>query len=372
METMGSIKKIFIVAVAVVGSISLVRTIFLLWNSTLPDFGVLYTSANNLLHRKNPYTDISLFTQVNYSPIGLTPFIPFMLFPLTVASNIWLLLSLVFFFIASFLLYKTKKLSKLKITLLISLTVISFPFKFTLGMGQVNLLVLLLICMYLYLLSKKKYTISALFLYLAAVVKLFPVVLLYYPLITKQKMFLLSFMCFTLVGIMLSLVFFGISINQYYFTKILLPLFTTTAGDVYYNQSLTGTFARFAISPIILLISRVVIVFLTGYTVLKVRKSFFLAVSFLLTTILLVNNFTWQHHMVLLFIVFYFLLTLKLSVKQYILIIFAAVLIMYNSKDPSVWMHTVVGNAYLSHGSLGMFLLWILQYQLSNTKKHAN
>ena len=147
-------QKTLILILTVFIFFSLGRTILLLWGGSFPDFDVLFTGVHRVLDHKNPYLN-SVFTQLNYLPIFLFLIFPLAVFSTKIASNIWLLLSILFFFSSIFILYKIKKIPFTLLFLFVCLSVISFPFKFTLGMGQTNLILLLLICLFTYKIIKR-------------------------------------------------------------------------------------------------------------------------------------------------------------------------------------------------------------------------
>lgn len=358
--------KIFILILI---SLSLFRTLLILWNSLLLDFGIFYSASSSILNGINPYTDTGLFTRLNYPPISLLIFYPLHLLPFILASKVWIILSVGFLFVTILLLHKLQPVSSLTLCLISLFTVISFPFKFTLGMGQINLLILLLIVSSIYLLENKKYIFAGLLLGISVMVKLFPVVYLIPLLIKKNRKIILYVSISILFLVLVSIILLGRDINIYYVREILPPLFSNHYGGAYYNQSITGTFERLNIPFSILLLSRILIFLYTIYNLVKLNKNLFYDFSLLIVTVLLINSFTWQHHLVLLILPYYYLVS-KIRTKLFLTAVFISYLLSaYNIKNPVLFTHTFVGNLILSHGFFGILMLWIILVVENRTKE---
>jgi hypothetical protein len=360
LDFMGKAGKVIIYLGILLGVLSLIRTTYLIWNSYLLDFSVFYDAAQSTIQHANPYTNPHLFTQASYPPITFLFFIPLALLPFGFASKIWIILSLAFFYISLRFLNKIKHLSFLKFVIIFIATVSSFPFKFTLGMGQINLLVLGCLILFLYYLGKSK-VVSEFLLSIAVVLKLFPGFLLMYFFIKRKFRYILTVLFFILALLFLSILYCGIDTYYYYFSHVLLPMISNPAGSVYYNQSITGFFARLKIYGSYLFITRLILMLVTLFTVYKKKINVYYAISILLTLVLLINNFTWQHHLVLLLIPYYFFLSLDLSIKDYLLLILSYILIAINIKNPLSFEHSLLGLIVLSHGFFGILLLWCMQ-----------
>lgn len=361
--------KIFTILFLLFAIFSILRTVFLLWNSYLPDFSVYYDSALLLMTQKNPYINSRLFTQINYPPMAMILWSPLLLFPFPIAAKMWILASITTFIITLILLYLIKPIPFAKLSLIIFATAISFPFKFTYGMGQVNFFLLFLFSFFLFLMTKKKDLLISVSLSLAIIIKLFPIFFLF-PMLSlkKWKAFLLT--CFILlVSIIISIILVGEKINFYYLEKILIPLLSESAGGVYYNQSLTGTLSRLNVYPILINTIRIAIVIVSLSFALRYKKNIFLSFSIILVMILLVNNFTWQHHLILLLLPYYLIISHKLSKRILFASIISYLLIAINIKNPELISQLFLGNLILSHGSLGMFILWFLLLLKKSKKK---
>lgn len=357
---MDSKEKIITLIFLVLGMTSLARTVFLLWGRLLPDFSVFYRSTLILFQHQNPYLDQRLFTQFNYPPTIIIFLLPLLLFSFSIASKIWLVLSIIFLLLTLDIFYKIRPVSLLSLVIIFAATVFSFPFKFTLGMGQINLIVLFLLSLLILFIKTKKEVAAGIILSFSAVIKLFPMIfLLYLFMVRRWQIILVTFSSLFILSL-ISFFYFGRELNFYYLQNILLPLLSKPAGGVYYNQSLTGFSARLNLSSGLTEIVRMV--FIAGSVFLLFKKKFdvFLSVCILLALILLVNNFTWQHHLIFLLLPYYFILSHAKSKLTKFFVFISYFLVAFNFKNTSFFESTIVGNLILSHGFLGTLFLWIL------------
>lgn len=355
---MGQKRKIIAFVSILLGVTSLLRTVILLWNSYLPDFSVLYDSAFSLLLHNNPYTNSKLYTQVNYPPIAILLFFPFLSFSFQDASRVWLVLSIIFFLGSLYILHKISPLNLFYFCVTLLFSIISFPFKFNLGMGQVNIFLLFLLVSLLYFLKQSKSHVFAIILSLAISLKLFPAFFLIFLKRNYRNIFFAGIM--TLILFFIPFLIFNKDISFYYFSKILFPLLKEPADGVYYNQSITGFFYRIGMPTSLGLLLRISFLGITFINLFKNEKQIFLSFSFLLTTILLINNFTWQHHLVLLLIPFYYLISQKNSKKFILVTLISYILIAVNIKNSENFRPMWYGSLILSHGFWGTFILWVL------------
>lgn len=367
----GIIKKRISIIILLLGFISLVRTFFLLFNSFLPDFSVFYYSTRDLLDLNNPYINNHLFTQLNYPPLALLFLMPISLFEFSVSSKLWLVISILFFLVTLVILYKIKPISFNFLTIIFLASVISFPFKFTLGMGQINILAMFLIALLLFFVYKKNSLLGSISLSLSIAIKLFPLIL-FLPLLIqlKYKIVLLS-VAFLILLFLLSILILGKDINLYYFDSILLPLIYKPAGEVYYNQSLSGFLSRIDFLNLYTMQGgRLVLSIVSIIVILKKKYDLILSLCLFIVLILMINNFSWQHHLVLLLIPYYFILSINRKNKlNLFFIIMSYLLIAINIKNPVSLENIWYGNIILSHGFLGTLTLWLLY--IFNYKKIA-
>jgi len=353
---MEQVRKILITSVFILSASLLFRTIFLLWNSFLPDFSTRYDSAVLLFHKVNPYLSFKSFTPENYSPSFLLLLYPLIQLPFTLASKIWLLIITSCFFLSLFVLYKIKPISSFKLAIITFFAIVSFPFKFTLGMGQTNLILLLLICLFTYEIIKGKYLLAGIFLSLSIAIKLIPLLFVPYLFINRNIKTLTFSLLSLLVFLLIPFFLLRRDINIYYFNQVFLPLIKNPAGGVYYNQSITGFFSRLSLDANLLNITRIVIVCFSLWTIFKKKMGYFSAISLLIIVILLVNNFAWQHHLILLIVPFYFLITRK----KYLQSLISYSFVFFNIKNAAIYSQNLLGNIFLSHGFIGTLILWLI------------
>jgi len=359
-------KKIIVTLLLILGSLSIFRTTHILWNSLLPDFSIFYISTKALLEGDNPYLLKDLFTQLNYPPTSLMFFIPLAFFSLSFASKIWILVSICFFVVSVYFLHIITKSTLLHTSFLFFIFAISFPLKFTLGMGQVNMLLLLALTLFLYFIHNKREKVSAIFLSLSVIVKLYPALFYLLVVITKRWKILGVSVLIILFITLISLLLIDSKIYMYYLNNILIPLLTEVEKGEYYNQALSATFKRFGIEGTSVFL-RLILLIITMLVISK-RGRIFERFSLLLITILLINAFTWQHHLVLMLIPAFILIKEKSKTKLTFLIIGLALII---SNMKNVFSNNdLINSIYLSHVTIGMVIIWILQFiRLQNEVK---
>ncbi len=347
-----------VISLLILSISSVIRSVSILWNNYLPDLSVYYNSLILLSKGINPYLNQELFTQINYPPATLMLMYHLLYFSFTTASNIWTLISVFAFLLSVACLYLIKPLKIILLVFIIFGFVISFPFKFTLGMGQVNLLLLFLISAFSLSMVKNKKFSAAIFFSLSVAFKIFPIILALPIIFNKKFKIILISLGLLFLLLILSIILINPAFSIYYFNKILFPLILSPAGGVYYNQSLTGFAARLHLPLYILAFVRVILAILSTIIAFRHRKNIFFSISIMLTMVLLVNSFTWQHHLVLLLLPFYFILSNKLTSKLFFLVFITYFLIAFNFKNPEIFANTWYGDILLSHGFIGTLLLW--------------
>lgn len=234
-----------------------------------------------------------------------------------------------------------------------------FPAKFTLGMGQINNLILLLATVTIYSFYKNE-KISGLALSLALSIKIFPVFFLpYFIYLKKWKALFYGLVLVFFVSLLTYFFVKSISIYDYFYR--VLPSISLGARDTYYNQSLAGFLVSLFPHGNVDLVRIIIGVILTLGSIFLIlrygRKKVILSFGLLVVLNLLLNTFTWQHHLVwsvvpLLSVFFYIK---KNHFKKYYfgvwLIIFA--LIALNIKNPNDYSRILT-----MHGFYGLILLY--------------
>jgi hypothetical protein len=159
----------------------------------------------------------------------------------------------------------------------------------------------------------------------------------------------------------------GTEIHQAYLTKEFLGLFRVGGKGVYYNQALTGFLGRLPLSlegqRVVQVVMTLVLVGLTWMLISRrkgKRGQVVLEYGLVMTVLLMVNSFSWQHHLV------WALLPLGAvgwwGRKKRVLagwVWLAYLLLAANVRKPEEWQGWL--SLILSHGFLGLVVLWWLQ-----------
>lgn len=354
-------KKLFanisILVLFIFGFFSMLRTLFLTWNTRLQDFQVIYSASHQTIHFYNPYYVVNAMS-VNYSPLTLALFFPLVLFGFLWASRIWIILSALSLLASMYVLYKIKKIPMIYIALIFFLSVISFPFKFNIGMGQVNIVLLFLLCLTLYGMLKNN-TIFYLSFPFAVFLKVIPLIFIFIPIVKQNWKQTLGAMVGVAVFSLISLFFFSVPVNVAYIAKTLLPMISSThSGTNYLDQSVGATVMRLRLSSWFALFLKMLIGVISLWVVYSYRKDTFYIFSLLVTSVLLISSVIWQHYLILLLIPFYYLVTQNRSVLVNVPIICSYVLISINIKNSFVFSRVLFGSVVLSHATIGLLGLW--------------
>lgn len=361
-------KKYLTLGVCLLGLLSLLRTVILLWNSNFIDFSQLYKSTQTLFLGIDPYIVIENGMTANYLPIIYLILFPLTLTSITVAGNIFLVISLMATILSIVMLKKIFKLTTWELLIISTLLVVSFPFKFNLGMGQVNLILLLFLSLFLFYYPRR----SSVFAHLSAtLLKIFPIVFTIIPLIQRRWMYLFYQVAFIVLIMFISVITFGVTINISYFkNSLLFLLFQESFGSGYYNQSITGALSRLGTSELLIQVIRGIIVVITTYLIYKNKTNTIYIFSLLLTVVLLINTFTWQHYLVLSIIPFLYLYKTVNQMHERLLLVLAYIFIAVNVQNPGNLSASLIGNVILNHGFWSLCLLFSLLIHSSWKKKN--
>lgn len=337
-----------------------------------PDASIFYKSANDLIHEVSPYSDKTLYTAFNYPPITALFFIPLLVLPYQLVQIFLLILNCILLGVSLLLSFKIlqKKWSWTLGTLFFCLGLIFFPFRFTVGMGQVNMVGFALLLGSFLLWQRQKTGVSSLLFVLAVCIK--PVLLFLVLFFIMQKSWK-WLMCTgsLLVGVVgISFLLFS-KFYLIYLTSVVPHLLTTSGREVYFNQGLTGFVARLTtITLVRSVISLVAELAFTGVALWFGRKKkpevFF---GILLTTLLLVDSLSWQHHFVFLLLPFIVAWQYRIKKLWYtVLLGVSFILVAANIAHPQI-LQNFPSSLVLSHVFYGTILLGILLQLLPSTKK---
>lgn len=362
------------VTVAVFFCLSLIIFLRVLFLGTYPDFIVYYFGSQSFLLGENPYiAQSNLFSNYVYPPFVLLLFLPYTLLPIYVASISFVSFSIISLFLGVyFCLQAIKSFTITRYLVIVSFCMISFPVKFTLGMGQINLVLFLLLSLGFYLLTRKKQKTAGVFFGVSLATKLFPFLLLPYFFIQKQwKTLIFSIITISLLY-SITVLLTGIGLQRFYLQNVL-PGIGSSYQNAYYNQAISGFFARLPIEREVGLLLK------TATSVIFIAASFLLlfktrrdkklqnmSLTFVITLSLLVNPFSWQHHFVWLiipYIVTYFTIKSRDKVLLFLLVV-SYVLVSLNFSTPEA-----LPTLFQSHVLFGTVLLWLVQARILLTKK---
>ncbi|MCD4665547.1 MAG: DUF2029 domain-containing protein [Bacteroidales bacterium] len=254
----------------------------------LSDFEVYYKAAERILHSQNLY-------QINadghyvfkYSPTSAIYFIPFIIFPFTIAKYVyWLFLtSLIvagFYLCIKILkpsLFTNENVKSINTITLLATLILAIHFLRELHLGQVNYLLLFLYIVAFYFFKKQKRTVFSIILAISIFIKPFTLIFLPYLIIKKKYFELLVFACFSLVLFLLPFLFYGsieTTINQYqlWFSELRIELSHKQGLLENANHTIFSVFARY--TPIRFLLFNSTISF-----VYQIVMLFVIGISFL-------------------------------------------------------------------------------------------
>ncbi len=368
-----NIIKMILITVCLLSFLWLSRAILI---GYYPDFRTQYFSAASIFSGNNPYIDgANLFTQQVYPPTTSMFYIPFTLFPIEISQVIFTALSIASLVVVFILLSKTFNISFFSNTniLIMTLAFIAFPSKFTLGMGQINMFVLLLMAYGLWLIKQKKELSSGIMFGAALSIKLFPIPVI--PLLIVKKKIFLGVLLVGVILVSLTFLFIPISYNKYFAFEILPTFFMSWKLD-YYNQALSGFIGRelgvSQISTNLRLISTLAILAISYFAVFRNKGkdvlSFALKFGLLITTSLMINTFSWQHHFVWLVIPYYVITVYLRKNKRgklfYIFLFISYILVSINFPNPNL-----IPEIFRSHVFFGTLLLWLVNLYLLRSEK---
>lgn len=344
---------------------------------TYPDFVVYFEAGDVYLDGGNPYGMLVMTRDVFlYPPFALLFVSPFAFFELRHAQQIFGLLSVLSYFLSILILFR---LTGLKVVswmggFIIFLLLNFFPEKFTVGMGQINNFLLLFLTLSFYFFAKKREGVSGIILSLPFLLKIFPLFCLPVVFIYCKWKMLWYFSISSILICVACMLFVDDRWILYYVHDVTEKLFVSVPGD-YYNQSLSGMFARsfyLGLIPILL-----IKVFLLGFVYYFMAKDFFtnkdknflLSFSMGVTLSLILSPVTWQHHLVFVIIPFFILLSIVLRTKSiplYLLTGVAYFLVSWNFRSVD-YVHSLL----LSHGAYGLLVLLGIQIYLLRQNKRA-
>lgn len=346
------------------------------------DFQQYFEAALMIRQNLDPYqTLLTSAGPFNYPPPVLFFLYPFSYLSVKNALFVWTVLSFMALIFSIYLLLKLipAKLSLAVKFLIYTAVFFSFPVKFTFGMGQINHFVLLFLTLVIFLDFKKKFYLSGLFAGLAALIKISPLILVPYYLLTGKFKQLFSMILTIITLVLFSFFAFGDKIMAEY-AKIFLTPLNFSDKAVYYNQSLVAFFSRLSIPPPVAIFFLATLILL-AFSVILLSANRYPPYSLLLSLMLLVSPISWQHHFVFLIPAFILTLSRVYQTKTlpqtilYFLLFNSYFLIAVNIKNPGgVSIFPALILSHVSIGALTLFFLnlWLSLYSVTNTPEWEN
>ncbi|MGB9637548.1 MAG: glycosyltransferase 87 family protein, partial [Microgenomates group bacterium] len=188
----------------------------------------------------------------------------------------------------------------------------------------------------------------------------------YFLLKKKFKVFVFGLVSMAILFLASGLVF-GFNLWREYFTKVVPATFEIGRKYIYYNQAASGFFSRVINNGNNAAIATIIFSFLvlavTLSLLLRQKEVDAFGYSLVISTILLINSFSWQHHFV--WLVFPFLTVFAYlrghsNRKLQVLTVVAYLLVAFNIKKPELFVRSFFGKILLSHVFWGNLLLWLL------------
>ncbi|MFH1971111.1 MAG: glycosyltransferase family 87 protein [Patescibacteria group bacterium] len=350
----------------------LMESLARLFSTVAPDFNVMYLSTKDLLTMLNPYLNQDIFTGVGYPPNTLLFYSFLTLFPYQISQNIFFVIS---FFCLIFSIWISLKLTKkhfsiYSFVIYLLLIILSFPTKFTFGMGQNNFIALALLLLSFWFFSKGKDLLSGLFLGLVVSYKtvflLFP---LFFLLKRKWKVLFYSLITIAFLAFLTGEIF-GWHLYKYYFLNVIPPLLNLEGREIYYNQGLLGFISRITsnlqLRKYLTFFISIIFVGINSLMCIN-KKDKNLQFSLFITSLVIIDTLSWQHHFV--WLIFPFIVISQKLLEQknkmgILLLIFSYFLVSWNFKTlPNYPVFNYLISSHVFVGSLLLYILNLLAFK---------
>lgn len=361
-------KKLVFLIFFLASFISILGNLNRIISTTAPDFGILWTGAKDLLTGKNLYTNSNIYTQNAYPPISEIFWLPLGILTYQKALAVFIFLSFASIIGSVFLSLKliVNKASWYHLLFFSGCAFLSFPTKFTLGMGQINLIVLFFLLLALYLNNHSKNIWAGITLGVAIALKpTFGFFLLFF-IVKKSWKTVLTSIFFISILIISSFVFWEPEMWISWLKIGVLPYSDLAGREVYFNQGFMGFISRFTrnlnlrgfLDLAMILLS---ITFLTF--VKQKRENENLIFSLFITTLLIIDSISWQHHFVWLmfpFITIYYYISNTKSAVLWALFGLSYFLVSWNFKNPGIVPVILLSNQFFGALILSIVIIYFL------------
>src|SRR5262249_46308647 len=230
------------------------------WRSLNTDFPNYYVAARLLARGDSPtpvYDWVWFQRQkdhagienriVTFNPLTLysaLPIVPLTSFQPLSAKRCWLIINLLFLGFSAFALHRMTNMSRVRIAILMLLTIEPLQMHFLHGQLHIFVLVLLVLSLWLYL--KEKPLIAGAIIAVASVIKIYPIIFVVYFFRKRQWRVVAGIAAGTLLLGILSVYLFGVQINRIYVEQLLPRVIRGEIVDPYTLKlnSFTGLICR--------------------------------------------------------------------------------------------------------------------------------
>ena len=334
------------------------------------DFQVYWEATKAALIGKDVYRGLySGGTPFNYPPTFLSFFAPFTFFPKSIASLVFLFISLAALSVSIFLLVKFqfgKKERTVAFLLSAVFFIQYFPTKFTLTLGQINLIFLFLTILSFYAFRKGKDILSGVSLAIAALLKIFPGFLILFFFKEKRWKAIFSFLATLILIVVLTGLFFGPNLFSDYFATSS-GLFLKAGSPSYFDQSLNGFLSRLNCPSSWRLVLRLTssLVLIVMFLRIKDQAISFFGLMAVIT--IFFSSFAWLHHYVvlipLMIILFSKLYRRDAAFWLKLALLLAYLLCSFHFRNPQI---SIAQNIFLaSHPFIGAITLLFLAKRIA-------
>ncbi len=314
----------------------------------MTDFGVCYQSGQRIVKGESLYRVLDGHLQYKYSPVSALFFSFFTLLPYELAKFIWYLSELIFLFLSLIISYDIlpSKLKKKGLVLIFSFLVLVKFFGREIELGQVNIFIFFLLLMMIKSSLKKSDLEAGLFLGFSLIFKPYGLVFLPYFVLKKRFKLIASGFGTVLIGLILPMIFYGLSGNITALKEWRITLSHSTPGLInhYDNASIFAFFLKIVpddsreLAFIFIVCSGLIIAFSFLWMMIlgkkeNMHKPEVLEYSFLFVVIPLFSPLAWYYNYL------YSILT----------IVF---LINYVGKFPKALKYVLIANLIIIGGSL--------------------
>lgn len=376
------IRPIFLTIISLLFLISLIYILKIFFVSRYYDFWFYYNSLQIFIQGGNPYNSIAFpFT---YPPLGLIFCLPFAVLPLILAEKAFIVFSFLCLFLSIGILFRFFKIpicSWLSIFLTI-LVLNFFPVKFTLVMGQINTFILLLLTFFIYYYRGNKQYLSGIALAIALSLKIFPVLLIPYLVISKRWKILISMLLALIIISGAVYLIIPSNITGTFLTKTLPSIFQTGGGTYYFDQSLSSFVARTLHNPISVQLARIIsgVILIGTYAILWLYRRFennqLLGISSILILNIVLNGFAWQHHFIWLiiplFVTLFYIKSKSLNHWFYLILGLSYLLMALNLKTPTIFPDYIQSHVFYGAILLYGLIMYLIVFKINKPIKINN